>query len=160
MYVFGPPVVSEWSYEIGSLCLPSRLCIFPSFGPSVLSSVFSIFWHGCRNPYEVVCDRTRYFGEKSLPPELGKWAKNGPKTKFFWFIEKFGHYLLNLFSIDNLCYFLCSCTNSIFGKIFVPKIWAKIVSANQIAGFSVNNISRRNQWISLIFCVVIQIHIN
>ena len=30
---------------------------------------------------------------------------------------------------------LCSCTNPIFGKIFVPEIWAKIFSADQIAGF-------------------------
>ena len=26
-----------------------------------------------------------------LPEKLGKWAKNGPKTGFFKFIEKFGH---------------------------------------------------------------------
>ena len=30
---------------------------------------------------------------------------------------------------------LCSCTNFIYGKIFVPEIWTKIFSANQIAGF-------------------------
>ena len=30
---------------------------------------------------------------------------------------------------------LCSCTNPIFGEIFVPEIWAKMFSANQIAGF-------------------------
>ena len=30
---------------------------------------------------------------------------------------------------------LCSCTNPIFGKVFVPEIWAKMFSANQIAGF-------------------------
>ena len=26
-----------------------------------------------------------------LPRKLGKWTKNGPKTGFFEFIEKFGH---------------------------------------------------------------------
>ena len=30
---------------------------------------------------------------------------------------------------------LCSCLNAIFGKIFVPEIWAKMFSANWIAGF-------------------------
>ena len=35
---------------------------------------------------------------------------------------------------ENL-YLLCSCTNPIFGKIFVTEIWAKMISANQIAGF-------------------------
>ena len=30
---------------------------------------------------------------------------------------------------------MCSCTNPIFAKMFVPEIWAKMFSANQIAGF-------------------------
>ena len=30
---------------------------------------------------------------------------------------------------------LCSCTNPVFGKIFVPGVWAKMFSANQIAQF-------------------------
>ena len=46
----------------------------------------------------------------------------------------------------------------IFGQIFVPKIWAKMFSANQIAGFF-NHICRRDQWNSLIFCMLIQIPI-
>ena len=36
---------------------------------------------------------------------------------------------------EDLYYLLCSCTNPIFGKIFVPEILAKMFSANQIAGF-------------------------
>ena len=36
---------------------------------------------------------------------------------------------------ENLYYLLCSCTNPIYGKIFVPEIWAKMFLANQIAGF-------------------------
>ena len=58
-----------------------------------------------------------------LSQNLGKWNKNGPKTGFFEFIERFGHYfLLNLFNNENLYYLQCSCTNSIFWKIFVPEI--------------------------------------
>ena len=30
---------------------------------------------------------------------------------------------------------LCSNANPIFGKIFIPEIWVKMFSANQIAGF-------------------------
>ena len=30
---------------------------------------------------------------------------------------------------------MCSCTNPIFGKIFVPEIWTKMFSTNYIAGF-------------------------
>ena len=36
---------------------------------------------------------------------------------------------------ENLYYLLRSCTNPILGKIFVPEIWAKVFSANQITGF-------------------------
>ena len=50
------------------------------------------------------------FVENDLPPKQGKWAKN-------WVFLR------------------CSCTNSIFDKIFVPEIWAKMFSVNQIAGF-------------------------
>ena len=71
-----------------------------------------------------------------MPPKLGKWAQNGPKTGFFRFIGTSGHYfILNLIHNEELYYLLRSCTNSIFGKIFVPEIWAKMFSANQIAEF-------------------------
>ena len=42
-----------------------------------------------------------------------------------------------MFCNENLYYLLCSCTNPIFGKILVPEIWAKMFSANQVAGFFV-----------------------
>ena len=52
------------------------------------------------------------------------------------FIEKLGHqFLLILFHNENLYYLMCSCTNPIFGKIFVPKIWVEMFSAIQIVGF-------------------------
>ena len=61
--------------------------------------------------------------------------ENGPKKRFFEFIEKFGYYFLhNLFYIENFYYFLCSCTNPIFEKIFVSEIWANVLS-QQMAGF-------------------------
>ena len=86
-----------------------------------------------------------FLEKKFLPKNLGKWTKNGPKTGFFESTERFGHsFLLNLCYSENLYYLLCSCTNPIFGKIFVPEIWAKMFSANQTAGFF-NHISRTNQ---------------
>ena len=68
---------------------------------------------------------------------LPKNQEKGPKqASFYQLIGKFGHqFLLNLIYNENLYYLLCSCTNPIFGKIFVPEIWAKMFSANQIAGF-------------------------
>ena len=68
-----------------------------------------------------------------------KNQENGPKmgkTCFLEFIEKFGQqFLLVLFYNKNLCYLLCFCTNPIFMKFLVPKIWAKMFLANEIAGF-------------------------
>ena len=109
--------------------------VYPSLRPSfrlcgcffgIVSLFFSKFCYGARNPNEVVRDNWI----------LGKWTKNEPKTKFFKFIEKLCHWiLLDLFYNENLYILLCCCTNPIFGKIFVPEIWAKMFSANQIAGF-------------------------
>ena len=118
-----------------SLSLPTYHYLITYHYLSMLS-VFSKFWHGARNPYEVVHDRAGFPGKKILPQKLGKWTKNGPKTGFFEFIEKLGHlFVLDLFYNENLYYLLCSCTNTIFGKIFVSEIWAKMSSAYQIAGF-------------------------
>ena len=58
------------------------------------------------------------------------------KKTYLNLLDRFGQkFLLNLFYNKNLCYLLYSFTNPIFGKIFVPEIWAKMLSANQIAGF-------------------------
>ena len=40
-----------------------------------------------------------------------------------------------MFYNENFSYLLCFCVNPIFGKNFVPKVIAKMFSANQIAGF-------------------------
>ena len=162
---FGPPTL------VGRV-LWNRVC--PSFRPSfcqslrpsfrlsrrflgIVSLVFSKCWHGARNPYEVVRDRAGFSRKKFFAPKIGKMDQKWAKTWFFEFIEKFCHsFLLNLFYNENL-YYMCSCTNPIFGKIFVHEICAK--SANQIADL-INHISRANQWNSLIFCMFIQIHIN
>ena len=68
-----------------------------------------------------------FSGKKCLPPKLEKWTKNGPETLFFLFLF-FEKILLNLCYNENF-YLLCSWTN------FVPGIWAKMCSANEITGF-------------------------
>ena len=40
-----------------------------------------------------------------------------------------------MFYNEHLYHLLCSCTNPLFWKMFVPEIWAKMFAANQIAGF-------------------------
>ena len=65
------------------------------------------------------------FPEKNfLPPKIGKMDKNGPKTGFFEYTEKFCQlFLLNLFYNETFYYLLCFCKNPIFGKILVPEIY-------------------------------------
>ena len=60
---------------------------------------FSIFQHGARTPFEVVCKRAWFFG-KTFALKIG---------------EKFLHN-------ENLYYLLCSCTNPAFGKNLIPEI--------------------------------------
>ena len=82
--------------------------------------------------------------------------ENGPKKRFFEFIEKFGYYFLhNLFYIENFYYFLCSCTNPIFEKILFLR-YGPMFSANRWQDFLIHHIFRKNQWNSLIFCPLIQ----
>ena len=79
LYVFGPVAVVAFVFPSGH-----------SLGIVLL--VFSKFWHGARN-YEIVRNRVRFsrFSRFFSPKKLGKWTKNGPKTGFFKFIEKFCH---------------------------------------------------------------------
>ena len=53
----------------------------------IVSLTCSKFWHGARNPYEVVCD-SWIFQENFFCPKNGE---NGPKTGFFEFIGKLSH---------------------------------------------------------------------
>ena len=65
-----------------------------------------------------------------------KSGENGPKIGFIGFIGKFSHCIfLNLVYKEISYYLLYSCTNLMLGKNLVPEIWAKMLSANQIAGF-------------------------
>ena len=59
----------------------------------------------------------------------------GQKQCFLIYWKILSLILLNFFHNENLYNLLCSCTNLIFGKIVIPEIWAKMFSANQIAGF-------------------------
>ena len=48
--------------------------------------VFSKFWKGVKNPYEVVLARARFFPKKNILVPWGKCAQNGPKIGFCEFI--------------------------------------------------------------------------
>ena len=102
----------------------------------IVSLVFSKYWHGARNPYEIVCYSRIFWKRFLLPQKLGKWTKKWTKNRFFkiyW--KKYHQFSLNLCYNENLYYLQCSCANPIIGKILFSEIWAKMFSANQITGF-------------------------
>ena len=95
----------------------------------IVSLIFLKFCHDARIACEVRSDRARFSGKIIFAPKIGKKG-------FFQLIGKFGHqFLLNLIYNKNLYYWLCSCTGCIYVKIFVPEIWVRMFSANQIPGF-------------------------
>ena len=72
------------------------------------------------------------FNKKKLSQKWGKLAKNRV-FRIYW---EFSHYFFqNLVSKESLYYLSYYCTNPILGKNLVPQIWAKMLLANQIAGF-------------------------
>ena len=105
---------NQRSKDVGHIfCIPCSgqespikegLSVLPSFCPSfclpfhlsmrflgIISLILSKFWLGARKPYEFVRGRAGFSEKNYLPRKLGKWTKNGPKTGFIEFIEKFGH---------------------------------------------------------------------
>ena len=57
-----------------------------------------------------------------------EWAKIG----FFVFTGKFNQLFLNFIYKESSYYLLYYYTNPILGKNLVPKIWAKMLLANQM----------------------------
>ena len=137
LYLLDPRWYPEGSYKIGSVC------------PSICPGIFLELYHQFFLNFGMVLESHMKLCMTELDfPEKIFWTKNqknGPETGFFEFIEKFGHqYLLKLFYDQNIYYLLCSCTNPLSGKIFVPEIWAKMFSANQTVGYFYQPFCRRN----------------
>ena len=59
-FILDPWQQPEGSYEMGFV-LPSKRFL------EIRLLVFSKFWHGVRNPYEVVLERARFFGKFFYP---------------------------------------------------------------------------------------------
>ena len=129
-----------WNMVFG----PSFLSIFLSIFPSVLLSgrfrgivslVFSKFLHGTRNPYEIGMTEPD-FSERFFAPKIGKMDHKWARNRVVWIYWK----ILSLIFTEFVLYwkfilFAVFLHKSLIGKILVPDIWAKMFSANQIAGF-------------------------
>ena len=102
------------------MVLGNSVC--PSFCPAVFLGVFetgllrfSEFWHGGKNPHQVVRDRTRFFRKTLISQKNEEMCQK----RFFEFI-----------------YIVCCVPAQIlFGKNLIPEIKVKMLSASQIRGF-------------------------
>ena len=138
-----------------------------SFCPSVrhflgiISLDFSKFWHDARNPYEVVCDRARFFRKIFFAPKIGKVGQKWAKTFFFNVLKNF---VINFYWICSMTkiYIICCvpAQSPYLGKFWFLGYGPKCSEPIRLQDFLINHISRTNQWNSLIFCMLIQIYIN
>ena len=105
----------------------------------IVALAFSKFWDGARNPYEVVRDsmteilRKNYFC-------LQNWENDpnmGQKQVFLNLLKNVAINPHRICSIMKTCIIYCvSGQISYLAKNSFPEIWAKMFSANKIAGFS------------------------
>ena len=139
------------SYEIRS--------VHPSVCPSVFLSrhflgivylVFSKFWHGTRNPYEVVWQSWNLQKKIFLPRKSGKWAKNGSKQDFLNLLKNFVINFYRVFSIMKIFVTYCFRTQIIYLRKFLfLRYEPKYSQPTRLQDFLINHISRTNHWNSM-----------
>ena len=104
------------------------------------------------------------FPENFVYPQNRENGQKRGQKRFFEFIENFLNFTINLYwirSITKTCIF-CSVPAQI---PFLRKFWflrygPKCSQPIRLQEFLINHISRTNQWNSLIFYMLIQVHIN
>ena len=132
-FIIGPQLVARrvlWN----RVCLSFCPLVFPSFHPSFCLSrcflgivtVFSKFWH-VLEPNTKLCVISE---KKKFCPK--NW-ENQPKNRFFWIYQKILYFTKFVLQWKFILFAMLLHKSHI--KIFVPEIWAKMFSANQIARF-------------------------
>ena len=106
-----------------------------------VSVVFSKFWYvaSARIPGEVVCDKAKFSGKNRFAPKIGK---------------------MEICSTTKI-YIICCVPAQILylGKFWFLRYGPKCSQSVRSQYFLINHISRTNQWKSLIFRMLVQIHI-
>ena len=135
-----------------------------SFRPSLYLSgcflwivwlTFSKFWHGARNPYEVVRDRARLSRKIFFAPKMGQ------KQGFLYLLENWVIEFFKIWSLEkfyNICCILAQIPY--LGKIWFLRYGPKYSQPIRLQYFWIDYISRTKLWKSLVFCILMQIHRN
>ena len=104
-----------------------------------------------------LCVTESDFLEKIFSPsKLGKWAKN----RVFWIYWKIWHYFLPNLLYNEYLFAVFLHKSHITGNFFSLRYSPKCSQPIRSQDFLINHISRTKQWNSLIFCMLIQLHIN
>ena len=113
------------------------------------------------NYMQVLGDRAGFLEKKLLPPKLGKRTKICQKQGFHNLLKNFVINFYWICCILNI-YIICCVPAQIpyLGKFLFQRKGPKCFQAVRLQDFLINHISRTNHWNSLIFCMLIQIHVN
>ena len=95
--------------------LQNRICLTVGCFLGTESLVFSKCWRGTRNPYEVACDRARFFINTFFAPKTGKIVQKWVKKEFFEFIKNF------VFNFYKICSIMKDKLFAMF--LFISYIW-------------------------------------
>ena len=125
-----------------------------------VSLVFSKFWHGARNPYEVVHD-SQIFCKQVFPQNWENGPKMGQKRVFFNLLKNLVFNFYWICSIMKIYIICCVLTQIPYLEkfLFLRYRW-KYSQPIRLQDFLINHISKTNPWNSLVFCMLIQLCIN
>ena len=119
-------------------------CLYRHFLGNV-SLVFSRFWHGARNPYEVVC-QSQIFWKKFFCPQ--NW-ENEPKMGQKLFLNLLKNLVVNFYWVCFLMriYIICCVPAQIsyWGKVLSLRHGPKCSQPIRSQDFLINHISSANQ---------------
>ena len=111
---------------------------------------------------KVVHDKARFSRKKIFCPQNWEnWQNMGQKQGFFNLMKNFAinfYWICSIMKIFIICCVLAQIPY--LGKFWFLRYGPKCSQPIRLQDFLINNISRTNQWNSLVFCILIQIHIN
>ena len=132
---FGPSAVA--GIVLWSRVCPSFRASFRAFSSNCIINFF-LNYDMVLGTHMKLCVTAGFSWKKILLQKLGKWTKNGSKTRFS----------------EN-----CVLAQSPYSrKFWFLRYEPKCSQPIRLQDFLIKHISRSNQWNSLIFCMLIQIH--
>ena len=110
--------------------------------------------------YMKLCMTARFSVKSFFGQKIWKMDQKMGQNRVLWIYSKIWSLIFTEFCNKNLYCLLCSCTILYLGKYLFPRYGPISSQPIRLQDFLINYISRTNRWNSLIFFMLIQIHIN